>query len=71
MIWGLVLPVKGHQASGDGRLKMWQGGEVMDAEVALNIQDEMPSGSEAVLDDSWVIRQCMPLTVQRSSSGQR
>ena len=42
----------------------------IDAEVALSIQDEMPSGPEAVLDGSWEIRQRMPFSVQRSSSGQ-
>ena len=29
------------------RLKMWQSGEAMDAEVTLSIQDEIPSGPEA------------------------
>ena len=52
------------------RLNMWQSGEAIDAEVALSIQDEMPSGPEAVLDGSWEIRQRMPFSVQRSSSGQ-
>ena len=47
-----------------------ESGEVIDAEVTLSIQDEMPSGPEAVLDGSWEIRQRMPFSVQRSSSRQ-
>ena len=43
---------------------MWQSGEAIDAE------DEMPSGPEAVLDGRWEIRQRMPFSVQRSLSGQ-
>ena len=32
------------------RLKMWQRGEAMEEEVDFNIQEEMPSGLEAVLE---------------------
>ena len=38
------------------RLNMWQRGEAIDADVALSIHDEMPSGPEAVLDGSLEIR---------------
>ena len=52
------------------RLNMWQRGEAIDADVALSIHDEMPSGPEAVLDGSWEIRWRMPFSEQRSSAGQ-
>ena len=52
------------------RLNLWQSGEAIGAEVALSIQDEMLSGPEAVLDGSCKIRQRMPFSVQRSSSGE-
>ena len=32
------------------RLKMWQRGEAMEEEVDFSIQEEMPSGPEAVLE---------------------
>ena len=32
------------------RLKMWQRGEAMEEEVVFSIQEEMPSGPEAVLE---------------------
>ena len=51
-------------------LNMWQSGDAIDAEVVLSIQDEMPSGPEAVSEGSWEIRQRMPFSVQRSSSVQ-
>ena len=44
------LPVKRHQASGDGNV----------------IHDEMPSGPEAVFDGSLEIRHWMPFSVQRA-----
>ena len=32
------------------KLKMWQRGEAMEEEVDFSIQEEMPSGPEAVLE---------------------
>ena len=40
----------GTRPEGIERLKMWQMGEAMEEEVDFSIQEEMPSGPEAVLE---------------------